>query len=76
MNNRRREVLRDVITRLESCYDIVDRISDDERDSLENTPENLKESEKYYKMEECADSLEDAADQISYAIEHIETACS
>ena len=75
MNNKRREVLRRVIEQLEKCCDVIDNINDAEHDSLENTPENLKESERYYKMEEAADNLEDAYDQIAYAIEHIESAC-
>ena len=75
MNKKRREILSSVVDRLQECYDIVDRISDDEQDSLENTPENLRESEKYAKMEDAADNLSDAADQIEYAIEHIELAC-
>lgn len=75
MNNRRRDALRTVVKKLEECYNVVDSISEDEQDSLENTPENLKESDRYYRMEEAADNLEEAADQIEYAIEHIEMAC-
>ena len=75
MNKKRREALRTVVKKLEECHDVIDSISEDEQDSLENTPENLKESDRYYKMEEAADNLEDAADQIGYAIEHIELAC-
>ena len=75
MNNRRRNALRVVVEKLEECYNVVDSISEDEQDSLENTPENLKESDRYYRMEEAADNLEEAAYQIEDAIEHIEMAC-
>lgn len=75
MNKKRREALRTVIKELEECNEAIESISDDEQDCLENTPENLKESDRYYAMEDAVDSLEDATDQIGYAIEHIESAC-
>ena len=75
MNKKRREVLRTVIKKLEECGEVIDNIGDDEQDCLENTPENLMESERYRAMEDAVDNLEDASEQIGYAIEHIEEAC-
>ena len=75
MNKARREKLRSVAKQLEACKDIIENLCDEERDCVDNTPENLMGSEKYEKMEDAVDGMEDAAEQLEYAIEHIEDAC-
>lgn len=67
MNKARRNAIDDVISDIEemkSLYDeIVEKLTiirDDETDFMDNIPENLQSSERYYNAEEAVDNLESA----------------
>lgn len=72
MNNQRRkeieknlEAMRDILATLES-------LKDEEQEYIDNMPENLQESEKYYQSEGYVDIMEDAIGEIDSAIEEIQ----
>lgn len=52
---------------LAQAASIVERAAEQENDCLDNTPENLQDSDRYEKMEKAIDNLE-------AALEHIESA--
>ena len=55
---------------------MVSKVKDDEENSLDNTPENLQDSERCAKMEDVIDLLEEAGNCIDSAIENINEAVS
>lgn len=71
MNNKRRQSIRNVIQHLhgktidwEWVEDELQDLLDEETDSMENTPENLMDTERYEIMEESCGYLEDAISTI------------
>ncbi|MBQ8619104.1 MAG: hypothetical protein IJ418_16530 [Clostridia bacterium] len=42
---------------------------------MDNCPENLQGSDRYYAMEDAVSELEEARDKIQEATEHIDRAC-
>lgn len=76
MNNTRRKQLRKLMQVIEELRDQLVSIKDDEEESLDNIPENLKSSERYeekedacYCLRDAVDALDDAIESIGYAIE-------
>ena len=72
MNNKRRDVLKRVLNLLENASGLVNQVLDEEQDSLDNTPENLMESDQYQKREAAVDRLEEAIEQIKEAKNSVE----
>ena len=75
MNNRKRAALRQAIEHLNKACCIVSSITDQERDALDNMPENLQGGTRYEQIEKAIDHLENASENIDDAIEDIESAC-
>ena len=69
MNKNRRKRIKEAVALLTTAFSIVEHISDDERDCLDNMPENLEYSERYEKMESAVDKLDDAAQGIQDVID-------
>lgn len=59
---------------LDRASDIVSTALDDERDCLDNMPENLQDSDRCEKMELAVEKLEEAIEQIDNAMECVEEA--
>ena len=76
MNRKRRASLRSAKALLTSAANIVERISDQESDSMDNVPENLQDSDRYEKMEQVSMYLEEALEHIESAIDCIGEATS
>ncbi len=74
MNNKRRDVLKRALNLLENASGLVNQVFDEEQDSLDNTPENLMESDQYQKREAAVDRLEEAIEQIEEAKNSVEVA--
>ena len=74
MNNKRRQELKKAVTLLNEANNIVDRVLDEERDCFDNLPENFQESDRGIKMEESADCLESAINNIDEAINCVDNA--
>ena len=74
MNKVRRKKLGEAVRLLDTASDIVYDVYDEESDSLSNIPESLEGSDRYSKMEECIDYLEDAKSMIEEATAQIREA--
>lgn len=68
MNQARRNKLKRAIEHLNTASELVEDVLDQEQDCVANYPENLQGSQCYEKMEEAADSLDDAIDSITQAV--------
>lgn len=71
MNNKRRARLHNIINSIERISEQISFIADEELDSLENMPENLSDSERFERMEDNADKLNDAYVQLDSVAELI-----
>ena len=74
MNEKRRGLLKKAVSELEKASSIVDAVSEEEQDCLDNIPDNLQESEMSYKMENAIDCLQDAIEDIENAIKKVKEA--
>lgn len=74
MDAKRRGRLRDALNMLSSAASIVETVCDKEEDCIDNYPENLQGTERYEKMEDAVDNLNEALEKIGEAKEFIVTA--
>lgn len=74
LNNARRSKLREVLSILTGAESVVEQVCDKETDCLDNYPENLQSTDKFERMEDAVDSLNDALEKIGEAKEHIQYA--
>lgn len=74
MDAKRRGRLNDALKLLSSAATIVDSVCDKEQDCVDNYPENLQGTERFERMEDAIDSLNDALEKIDDAKGHIESA--
>lgn len=71
MNNKRRQKIRDVVSKMEGLTSDLEYIKDEEDESRANMPENLESSEQYEKSEQISDTIEDAITDIKDALNTI-----
>lgn len=69
-----KKILETAIEKLDLCARVVSSIAEDELESAEKLPGNLKTSDKYDRMKMNAENLKCAAEQINYAIGCIDIA--
>lgn len=74
MDDKRRGRLRDALKMLTSAANILDSVCDKEQDCMDNYPENLQGTERFERMEDAVDSLNDALEKIDDAKSSIESA--
>lgn len=74
MNRKRRGRLKEAERLLGQARNIVEDVLEEERDSLDNCPENLQSGERYSIMENAVSELEDAISSIDEASEHLDRA--
>ena len=67
MNKRRRALLESANNLLGQAEAIVQRVADQESDSMDNVPEGLQSSDQYEKMEQALENLESALEYIGDA---------
>lgn len=72
MNKKRLERLNKIIDTLENLHIELEEIQQEEQDCYDNAPENLQYSERYELMQENADSMQDAYDNIETALETLQ----
>lgn len=65
LNNKKRALLKRAYSLLEQSSAIIDRVLDDEMDSLESIPENLQNTEQYETMENTTEKLEEVVDSLA-----------
>jgi len=81
MNKQRRKEIERIENRIEALRELVEEISvaiecvlDEERECLDNMPENLQCSERYEKAENAVENLESAYEMVSeFDIEELTT---
>ncbi len=74
MNANRRGRLNDALKMLSSVAVIVESVCDKEEDCLDNYPENLQSTERFGKIEDAVDNLNEALEKIDDAKGYIESA--
>lgn len=74
MNKQRRETIRRAIGFLERAHSLLQDALYEERDAMENIPENLQSSDRYEEMDRAVDSLEDAVSSLDEAKRYAEIA--
>lgn len=69
MNNLRRKAIKAAIAKLEALQEDfnilkeeIENIMDEEQEAMDNVPESLQETDRYYAMEEAVDNLTYAVD--------------
>lgn len=72
MNKQRRANLSQALTYLKAAMEIVNDVKRDEEDAMNNMPENLQESERYYILEENVEALDAIADSIDEVCDTID----
>ena len=68
MNEKRRGQLRNALTMMTNAASIIDAVCDKEQDCLDNFPENLQSTERFERMEDAVDKIDEAKECISIAI--------
>lgn len=71
MNNNQRKELQKIVDKIEDLRIEVEYIRDEEQDKIDNMPENLQGSERYYSMEEVVTYLNDGISELENAIENL-----
>lgn len=74
MNKVRRKELSKAVELLEEAQSIIESCRDEEQEYIDNMPENLQESEKYYAAEEAVNNMDEAYDKIDEVINSVESA--
>lgn len=69
MNKKRRKEIERIISTLQTCSSDLLSVTLEEDMSRSFIPENLQQSERYEKSEECSETLEEAKDNIDDAIQ-------
>lgn len=69
MNNERRKRLAEAQALLADAAQIISEVQADEQDAFDNLPEGLQASERGERMEEIANALEEATNEIDNIVE-------
>lgn len=72
MNKQRRKAIGDIYDKLIDIQSDLEYIRDEEQEAFDNLPESIQYSERGEKMEEYISSLEEALDNVGYAVESLD----
>ncbi len=72
MNKAQRKELTKVISALELLKSTIEEIKDQEQEKADNTPENLQGGERYEKLTEGIDALENSGTDLENVINDLE----
>lgn len=72
MNEKRRKIVKFISAELSSICARLGDVEDEEQECVDNTPENLQDTERYTHAEECVEILSDARAEIETVIENLE----
>lgn len=67
MNNSRRKQIADALSKIETAYDLLCEVKDEEEMAYENLPESLRSSERGEVMQENIDNLDEAIQELDEA---------
>ena len=71
MNKERRNSIEKAIQYLEAVKIALTKLEAAETEAMENTPESLQDTDRYYAMEEAVDAMSDARDSVDEANEYL-----
>lgn len=78
MNKKRREAIDRIIAKVNSIYSDVDDIKSliadiksEQDEAVSNVPDNLQNTERFEAMQNALECLEEAENEIDYALEHL-----
>lgn len=74
MNKFRRKALQDIFDKITELQEELEAIKDEEDESRENMPENLRGSERYEQSETASSDMGEAIEYLSSACDSIESA--
>lgn len=74
MDNKRRSSLKEAIQLLTRVSMMVDTVCDKEQDCVDNYPENLQSTERFERMEDAVENLNEALEKIDDAKSCIQAA--
>ena len=74
MNRERRKALQAIVDQPETLQMQLEETQTDEKEYLDNIPENIQSSERYERTEEICESLSDAVSSLEDATSSIEEA--
>ncbi len=72
MNKQRRKAIGDIYDKLIDIQSDLESIRDEEQEAFDNLPESIQYSERGERMEEYISSLEEALDNVGYAVESLD----
>lgn len=72
MNKDRRKAIGDIYDKLIDIQSDLEYIRDEEQEAFDNLPESIQYSERGERMEEYISSLEEALDNVGYAVESLD----
>ena len=70
------ELVNDAQSNLEEAANIIESCRGEEEEYMDNMPENLQESDRYYRAEEAIESMENAEEVIQDILSTIEDAAN
>lgn len=74
MNDKRRKSLDEAINFLDNAKSLIEQIKEEEEETLENLPDNMKEGDKGSAMQEAIDNLDTALGSIEDASSAVDEA--
>ena len=74
MNKTRRAQIQRIIDEIGCLQQDIEELQDEEQDYMDNMPENLQQSDRYYTAEEAVSNLSSAVDSIADAVSYLESA--
>lgn len=75
MNAARRKAISEAIALIDQAHDLVENVANGERESFDNLPEGLQESERGERMDEIASALEEAYMTLTDVVDQLTDAC-
>lgn len=72
MNATQRKQIEEIISKLQECQSQLDDLANEEREKFDNMPAGLQESEAGQAMDEAANALEAARDNVDAGINDLE----
>ena len=73
MNKNRRNAISDIYDKLIDIQSNLECIRDEEQEAFDNLPESIQYSERGERMEEYISSIEEALDNVGYAVESLDS---
>ena len=71
MNNQRRKILNKIAEDIENLQYELEEVLDEERESFDNMPENLQDSDRGRISEEAIDIMEEAASALADVVDNL-----